>query len=145
MSLHKSPVVDPSNIPQVALESMNETHREEVELINQLGYLLAQGETRNADEPAITHKLGEWVDHTRDHFERENGLMLKYGFPAYPVHSGEHQTVLGQIEALQQRWLEHKEVAPLAAFIFEEWPRWFSMHVNSMDAVTAQFVSQQIG
>jgi hemerythrin len=144
MSHHHSPVLDPSDIPQVALASMNETHREEVELINQLGSLLEQGLQGTLDEAGITEKLHEWVEHTRSHFSRENQLMQEYGFPAFPVHSGEHTQVLAQIEALYQQWLDNRELQPLADFIFNSWPDWFDSHVNTMDMVTAQFLSQQI-
>jgi len=145
MNALEFPVLDPADIPRLALESMNATHREEVELINRLGRLLLQGRQGDPDSAAIGRRLDEWLEHTREHFERENSLMRKYGFPAYPVHSGEHQTVLTQIEELRNQWVEKEEIQHLAAFILEEWPRWFDMHVNSMDAVTAQFVSQRGG
>ncbi|MBL3526235.1 MAG: hemerythrin family protein [gamma proteobacterium endosymbiont of Lamellibrachia anaximandri] len=144
MSKYNSPVLDPSAIPLIALGSMNETHKEEVELINQLGRLLEDAVNGQPDEAAITEKLHEWAEHTKDHFSRENQLMQDYGFPAFPVHSGEHDKVLAQIEALYQRWLETKVVEPLADYIFGEWPRWFDAHVNSMDMVTAMFLSQRI-
>ena len=137
-------VLDPSKIPQIALESMNETHRAEVELINQLGMLLQRGSNGGTGDAGITEKLQELVEHTRGHFARENQMMKQYGFPAYPVHKGEHEHVLGQIEALQQQWLAHQELEPLAAFIFNDWPRWFDTHVNSMDMVTALFLSRML-
>lgn len=124
---------------------MNDTHREEVELINRLGTLLEQAMQGQADDTAITNKLDEWVEHTYQHFDRENQLMEQFGFPAYPMHSGEHQRVLAQIEELQKQWLENKAVEPLADFIFHDWPRWFNLHVNTMDTITAQFLSQKMG
>ncbi len=124
---------------------MNDTHREEVELINLLGTLLEQAMQGQTDDMAITHKMEEWVEHTRQHFDRENQLMEQFGFPAYAMHSGEHQRVLGKIEKLHQQWLENKAVEPLAEFIFHDWPQWFNMHVNTMDTVTAQFLSQKMG
>lgn len=145
MRPYHSPVLDLEMVPQVALDTMNDTHREEVELINQLGVLLEKSMDGQADIVAITDKLEEWVEHTRQHFNRENQLMEEFGFPAYPMHSGEHQRVLAQIEDLQQQWLNNKAVEPLAEFIFHDWPRWFDMHVNTMDTVTAQFIRQKIG
>lgn len=144
MAKHTTPVVDTTMIPQVALESMNDTHREEVELVNQLGALLEQGLEGNADNAAITGKLHEWVEHTRAHFERENRLMQEHGFPAFPVHSGEHSQMLAIIEDLQRNWLDNGNIETLANFIFHDWARWFELHVNSMDKVTAQFLSQHI-
>lgn len=145
MSRYPSPVLDPESIPQVALDTMNDTHREEVELINQLGDLLRQATKGQTNETAITNKLEEWVVHTRQHFDRENQLMEQFGFPAYPMHSGEHQRVLEQIEELQLQWQENKVVNPVAEFIFQDWPQWFNLHVNTMDTITAQFLSQKMG
>lgn len=142
MNPYQAPVLEASAMPQVALASMNATHREELDLVNQLGALLEQGMAGTVDAPAITAKVGEWVEHTRDHFARENRLMQAHGFPPYPMHSGEHERVLQELEGLQRQWLDTQAVEPLAKFLFLDWPGWFDQHVNSMDRVTAQFLSR---
>ena len=144
MNKYKSPVLPISAIPEIAVASMNETHREEVELINQLGELLEQATNGKMDEVAITEKLNEWVKHTRQHFESENRLMEEFAFPALPVHRNEHEQVFAQIESLQQKWQETRNPEPLAEFIFINWPRWFDIHVNTMDMVTAQFINMRL-
>lgn len=143
MTAYTSPVLAPSAIPEVAVESMNATHREEVELVNALGALLESGLRGQVDEPGISGALDAWVQHTRQHFERENQLMQEYGFPALPVHRGEHVRMLDIIESQQRHWLESRQVEPLAAFVFRQWLEWFNLHVNTMDRVTAAFVSQR--
>jgi len=140
MNSYRSPVLDPAAMPQVALASMNATHREELTLVNQLGALLEQGMGGEADEPAISAKVNEWIEHTRDHFARENQLMQAHGFPPYPMHSGEHERVLQELEKLKQQWLDGKAVEPLAHFLFVDWLEWFGQHVNTMDRITAQFL-----
>ncbi|MCU7929722.1 MAG: hemerythrin family protein [Candidatus Thiodiazotropha sp. (ex Codakia rugifera)] len=144
MSQYQLPVIDITEIPLVALETMNEVHREEVALINQLGELVIAGVEGDADSEAITSKLNEWVEHTRAHFDGENQMMKEYGFPPYPVHLGEHQQALLRIESMQQQWLDDNQLDRLAAYIFVEWQDWFKAHVNSMDMVTARFLSQTI-
>lgn len=139
MNSHQPPVMEPSAVPLVALESMNATHRQEVELVNRLGALLVEG----ADEAAIGRLLEEWVTHTREHFERENQLMRDGGFPAYPIHSDEHRKVLALIEELRRQWQGQRDRTALADFLFSQWPSWFHQHVNSMDRVTALFLSQR--
>ena len=142
MSKYQSPVIQPSEVPQVGFGSMNDTHMEEIVLINRLGELLEDAMNNAQNTDAINDKLSEWVEHTRDHFASEDQLMLDYNFPAYPVHSGEHEQVLAQIEELQQQWQDTNEAEPLAEFIFVHWPVWFDQHVNTMDMVTAQYLSQ---
>lgn len=140
--MYESPVLAESEIPQIALDSMNDTHHEEVALVNRLGVLLEDGMKGKVNTELITDKLADWVEHTHEHFESENQLMQDYGFPAFPVHAAEHQRVLEQIDLLQQQWLDTKEVQPLAEFVFNEWPLWFDNHVNTMDLVTSQYLSQ---
>ncbi len=138
-------IPDPSSIPLVALESMNQTHREEVEMVRQLADLLVQAVDGNLDEEAVSHQTSAWIEHTREHFARENNLMQTYGFPAYPVHSGEHSRVLQLLESLQRHWLQQKSIQPLADFLFNQWPLWFDEHVRSMDKVTAEFIQRAAG
>ena len=137
-------ILDPVNIPQLALESMNKVHREEVALINQLAALLQQAKDHQADNAAITEKLDEWVQHTREHFASEERLMMDYGFPAYSIHASEHERIMMQIQGLQNQWLDKNEIKPLYEFVFSNWPRWFNDHVNSMDRVTAEFINQRM-
>lgn len=137
-------ILDPVNIPQLALESMNKVHREEVVLINQLAALVQQTKDQQADNAAITEKLHEWVQHTREHFTSEEQLMMDYAFPAYFIHASEHERVMTLIQGLQNQWLDRNEIKPLYEFVFSNWPRWFNDHVNSMDRVTAEFISQRM-
>ena len=136
---------DPASIPQVALESMNQTHREEVEMVKRLAELLVKGIAGDLDEVAISAQTQAWVEHTREHFARENRLMEQYGFPAYPVHKGEHERVLNLLEELQQGWLQQHSPYPMAEFLCNDWPTWFDNHVKTMDQVTADFLQRLAG
>lgn len=138
------PPFDPGAIPLVAVGSMNDTHREEVGLVNELGRLLREAQSGEADHQAIDAALDAWVNHTEAHFGRENQLMEQYGFPPYPVHAQEHATVLEEIHRLQSAWHQNRELEPLVDFLFRRWPEWFLRHVNTMDTITAQFLSNFI-
>ena len=141
---NQHPVLTPEDIPDIALGSMNNTHHEEVALVNALGTLLQQAQTGDADEAAITATLDEWITHSEKHFARENRLMQEYGFPPYAVHAQEHAFALENLRRVQQHWAEHREIKDLSDFVFNNWPQWFQLHVNSMDNVTAQFLSSFI-
>ena len=145
MNDKETPILDAADIPQVALASMNQTHREEVELVNRLAQLVSQSLSGAADETTLSRQIQRWLGHTRDHFERENALMAAHGFPAYAVHKGEHDRILALLDDLYSAWRDHHRLEPLAEFLFETWHDWFDSHVNTMDRVTAQFISQQGG
>lgn len=144
MSKYQLPIVASDQMPLVELELMNQVHREEVEMINKLGALLIDGFEGKPEIEKISHSVKVWIDHTRDHFEGENRMMMEYGFPPYPVHKGEHDQVLLRLESLQAEWLKEFNLEALADFIFIEWRDWFDAHVNSMDMVTAQFLGRFI-
>ncbi|ODB84308.1 hypothetical protein A3193_15985 [Candidatus Thiodiazotropha endoloripes] len=144
MSKYQLPIVASDQIPLVELEVMNQVHREEVEMINQLGTLLINGLEVEPEIEKISHSLMAWIDHTQEHFEGENKMMMEHGFHAYPVHKGEHDQVLSGLESLQAQWLTEFNLEALADFIFIEWRNWFDSHVKTMDMVTAQFLGRFI-
>ena len=145
MTPYPDPLLAPDQMTQVAVESMNLIHREEVELVNRLATLVTNGLQGEIDEASITAQFKAWLEHTQQHFAHENELMEKYGFPAYSIHSGEHRRVLNLLQELQQGWLEHKALEPLAEYLFDEWLTWLDNHLLTMDSVTADFISQQGG
>lgn len=137
----QNPVLPPEEIPAIAVASMNDTHHEEVALVNALGVLLLQARDGNVDEAAISATLDAWVVHTEEHFARENRLMQEYGFPPYAVHAQEHSLALEELHKIHQQWKNDRKQKDLADYVFSRWPQWFQMHVNSMDNITAQFLS----
>jgi len=142
MSKYELPVLLVSDIPHVAFGSMNDTHSEEIGLVNQLGEALILGMEDEQFYSDITERLEEWIEHTQEHFSKENQLMENCGFPALKVHAEEHQKALGQMQMLYNRWLDERRVEPLAEYVFNDWVSWFDHHVNTMDRMTAQYLGQ---
>jgi hemerythrin len=133
-----SPTISPDNIPLVALDFMNQTHKEEVSLVHSLMEKINTA----ADEPdyrEISTTLTQWLAHTEAHFQRENELMLEVNFPPYLVHSGEHENALSLLRAVINAWEEKRDLLQLSDYVFNQWPEWFMAHVKSMDTVTANF------
>ena len=137
----QNPVMAPEDIPGIAVGSMNDTHHEEVALVNALGALLLEARNGNPNLDAIGQALDAWISHTETHFERENRLMQEYGFPPFPVHAQEHASALDNLHRIQTSWRDSQSLDELGSYVFNTWPQWFQMHVNSMDNVTAQFLS----
>jgi len=136
-------ILESSTIPQVALDFMNNTHFEEIDMVKELGELVDQYQHSNSpsEEQAseITQKMQDWVEHTVAHFKRENELMQETGFPAYGIHSEEHEITLNRLKAAAQAWQEDHDIEVLADYVFTLWPAWFDNHVNTMDMMTAKF------
>ncbi len=130
-------ILTAETVPHVALDFMNNTHFEELDMVQSLGELITH--YQQGDNDALTQALNAWLKHTQAHFSRENELMIDIQFPMYLVHSGEHSRVLEEMESMVTSWNNDHDIEMLSDYVFTAWPQWFEQHVNSMDMVTAQF------
>ena len=67
--------------------------------------------------------------------------MERIGFFAYPMHKGEHDRVLAEMEGVKAQ-LEAGDLAAVRQYVEVTVPNWFMEHLNTMDTVTAQFALQ---
>ena len=136
-------ILNEDTIPHVDIDFMNNTHFEEIEMVKEIGKLIAAYQENDmpsdSETKKITQSLEVWLQHTQEHFARENKLMLEINFPMYPVHSGEHETVLENMAGVVKAWQSDNDIELIAEYVFSLWPTWFDSHVNSMDMITAQF------
>jgi len=143
MTVQNKTVLNAGTIPHVAVDFMNNTHFEEIELVEKLGEVITEYEQNSAPTLDETKRLSDfleqWLTHTQAHFSRENELMLETQFPMYSVHSGEHERVLKSMQEIIQTWQSNHDIEMLADYVFSSWPQWFDDHVNSMDMITAHF------
>lgn len=136
-------VLQTEAIPLVDIDFMNNTHFEEITMVQALGELITAYQQHDnpsvGETQMITESLENWLQHTQAHFERENALMRITNFPVYQIHAGEHETALEQMSGIVKTWQQNNDIDQLAGYIFSLWPAWFSGHVDSMDMVTARF------
>jgi hemerythrin len=127
--------------PQVELDFMNRDHAEFVELRETLLAVLA----RQGSPAEVDALLDRLLAHTRDHFAEENRLMQEVRFPPYPMHKGEHDRVLADMEARIARWKEGRDATALADWLEVGLVDWFVGHVSTMDFVTARYIKTAQG
>ncbi|NOQ94654.1 MAG: hypothetical protein GQ547_08495 [Methylophaga sp.] len=143
MTVKNKIILNAGTIPHVALDFMNSTHFEEIELVEKLGATITEYEQNKAPTSEQTKTLNtlleEWLSHTQAHFDRENTLMQEIQFPMSLVHSSEHERVLANMTDIIQTWQRNADIELLAEYVFSSWPQWFDNHVNSMDMITAHF------
>ncbi|WP_345975491.1 hemerythrin family protein [Sulfurimonas sp. HSL3-7] len=123
-------------LPMVALASMNDTHLEDIIMINELAQLI---EDKKVDE--ISRKLDVMLAHTVEHFGAEEKMMLEKAFPAYLMHKNEHERALAQMKEAVESWKKHKNLEELRDYIEAVMPAWLVQHVSTMDTVTARFLA----
>ncbi|WP_415901304.1 bacteriohemerythrin [Neptuniibacter sp. QD29_5] len=129
--------VEVTDIPKVAVDFMNDDHAEAVTLLNQLFNTL---ETGNDSE--VDGALSDFYQHNAEHFAREEEQMIRINFPPYTCHKGEHEHVLEEMRETQQQWQANHDRAELSSYLKDTVIPWFVNHINTMDTVTAMFISR---
>jgi hemerythrin len=129
------PHIDLTTIPQVATAFQNDDHRVEAELLNSCIDAL------DTEDDALPTLLGQLALHTREHFAREDQAMQRTGFPPFAVHHQEHQRVLAELAAVVQRFGADHDRAALRLYLARDVAAWFVSHIQTMDFITARWVS----
>ena len=138
-AMEKQNVLEFKDVPQVAMDAMNDVHREELNIVNYL-----HGAILDNDLAKITQLCQQWLEHTKAHFDRENAMMEKYGFPAYHCHHGEHVEALQGLESIINNWKDSNNLDKLATYVRDIWPKWYVTHISTMDMVTSAFIKQRL-
>lgn len=112
---------------QLGVASMDRTHREFIDLVNQLAA---------ADRDNFVRLFSELVEHTHAHFESEAQLMQTYHFPAIREHGDEHQRVLGELDRFGEK-VARGSIAMGRDYVLNHLPDWFDLHARTMDSALA--------
>ncbi len=111
----------------LGIDEMDRTHGE---------FLAACGKLKSTSGEDFSAQLEKLVAHTRLHFENENRLMAESGFPPTPIHMGEHERVLLELENALQLIQQEPSKYDGATFS-NELLQWFETHLRSMDTALA--------
>ena len=111
--------------------TMDDTHREFVDLLNRVAASPAEG---------LLASLDEFVKHTEEHFSQEERWMQEFAFPPLHCHQGEHANVLEVIREVRKRVADGQ--VQLGKTLSEALAEWFPQHAGSMDAVLAMYMKQ---
>ncbi|HEY9189641.1 MAG TPA: hemerythrin family protein [Sulfurovum sp.] len=132
-------LISHEDIPQVSQAFMNDTHKEEVELINTIfEHILAYDGSEESAE-TIDKLYTQWIEHTVNHFQKEEIKMQEMHFPPYLAHKGEHDRALQEMRDLFSHWQQQRDIKALKTYFIETLPAWLQTHISTMDTVTARF------
>lgn len=130
-------------VHHVAVDEMQQTHEEEISMLNELDQLATLYENDPTKHQELEEKLETYIQHVHDHFANEERLMELYGFPPYPMHKAEHDRVLYELNGIVMRWKQHNEIDTMISYLRQS-VEWIINHINTMDNITAMFISQQM-
>lgn len=124
-------LIEKNTVLIVGYELIDRDHEEFIALLNQLD------SASNADFPVLFQQLHE---HTEQHFDRENQLMMQFAYPGEIEHKGEHQRVLGEFRQFKTR-VNKGMITFGRSFVRERLPQWFGLHVTTMDSALVAHIN----
>ena len=132
-------MITQEQLPMVAMPSMNDTHLEDILIINRLSDAI------NAQAvESVNSILKELVEHTITHFSGEEEMMREKMFPPYPVHKGEHDRALNELKSVANHFYESKDLDFAKQYVDATLIPWLIQHIETLDTVTALFLTQGV-
>ena len=132
-------LIEHNEIPQVDMDFMNEVHKEDVDIINNIFELILKYDGSEESASVIDELYKEWIEHTVNHFQNEEIKMQEMRFPPYLAHKGEHDRALQEMRDIFATWQQSRDIKQLKIYFIEILPGWLYNHISTMDTVTARF------
>lgn len=105
------------------IKELDEQHKKHFKLVNDF---------INASQKQELKKIiMDIIDYAKGHFEYEEGLMQKYGYPEYQTHKKEHDKLLREIKTYHERLNEGGKI--LLAEIIRFLKNWLVKHTLTVD------------
>jgi hemerythrin len=82
----------------VKVAQCDEQHRKLFAMINELADAMRMGQ----GQEVVNKTVGELLQYTRTHFEQEEQLMEKAGYPHLSAHQALHRKFVAEVEAVQK-------------------------------------------
>ncbi len=116
-----------SNGFSVGIQEIDEQHKELVDLLNKLHTAIIE---HHGSETSRTI-LDELADYTKTHFSVEESLMRVSNYPEFDAHKQNHEELIGQVVALQDK-LDTGE-AKITFELLHFLKVWLTNHINEAD------------
>jgi len=120
----------------VGIEEIDEQHKVLVGLVNEMHEAIQRHHARDV----VRRVLDQLASYTKTHFVVEESLMRILNYPDYEPHKQEHDTLIAQIEELQQKLDAGKASVNFELMHFLK--VWLTKHIMESDkAYSAHFIN----
>jgi hemerythrin len=126
------PAVQWSETYELGVPEMDATHREFIALLNAVV---------DAQDEEVLDALDAFIDHTVEHFAREDRWMTETHFPPLHCHTTEHANVLGVMREVRVMVADGK--TEIGRVLAREMGPWFDLHASTMDSALASWLRAQ--
>jgi methyl-accepting chemotaxis protein/hemerythrin len=122
----------------VNISELDHHHQQLFDILNRLFTLMAEG----AEDRPIIRIIDELLDYTHYHFEEEEKIMLKMGYPDLVAHQRLHQAFIQQMKDF------HVEAdSGMAIFVATKIANlgleWLKQHILTVDHKYAEFMKER--
>jgi hemerythrin len=121
----------------IGLQEVDEQHKALVGLLNELHESIVAHHGSEACR-AILDRLAEY---TRTHFTVEESLMRLLNYPDFGVHKQQHEELLGQVTALQQKLDTGR--ASITFELLHFLKLWLTKHISESDRKFGSFAVER--
>ncbi|MBU0500583.1 MAG: bacteriohemerythrin [Gammaproteobacteria bacterium] len=111
----------------VGIEAIDNDHRKLLNLINNLQAAVHYHTGTDFENQA----LNELIDYTVFHFDREEGLMQKHGFPGFEAHRQIHEAMIAKVQGFVEEY--QQQGADALEKLAEYLKAWLVNHINGTD------------
>lgn len=112
----------------VGIQSMDDEHREMIELINATYEKLKS----NSDADQVEEYLGEILSTISMHFALEERIMRNAGYGEYQAHKDDHEILLDRLRDLMDDYFDDPDVG--ASKLEQGLSDWFAGHFSTFDS-----------
>ena len=130
-------------VDDMSVEQMQQTHENEIKILNEIEKLAFGFERKTVEIDELEKKLDEYIEHVQKHFANEERLMEEYDFPSYEMHKTAHDMFLLDLSSATRQWKKFGDIKKIINFVYKV-PEWVVMHVNSVDAPTANYLHEKM-
>lgn len=111
----------------VHIDKIDEQHKKLIHLINEMYDAMKNGKGTDA----LGSILSELVEYTKYHFDTEEKLFLRYGYPEREAHSKVHDDLARRAKALKDQFDQGNESRAMDVMLFLS--NWLNVHILEVD------------
>lgn len=118
----------------IGIHSVDEQHKQLVNMINNLNDALAEGKGNDV----LNNIFSELTDYTVKHFGYEEEMFAQYGYIEADNHKHEHEALITQVKRLQEKMNAGDFMISLEVMMFLK--EWLINHILKTDKAYAPFL-----
>ena len=121
----------------VNIKIIDEQHKKLIDTINILYEAMSEGKGRTV----LTKIFDNLAEYTTVHFATEEDFMVRYSYPGYAEHKGEHDKCIAKVEEFKKKF-DRKEIGlpiEIANFLVD----WLHKHLMGMDQKYKVFFNEK--